>query len=56
MKRYLITSTLFIPFFTDNFDPENHWTEIGGMVVYDLAKCLYMIDGKEWIEIEFEQL
>lgn len=55
--RYLITQGQFSPpFFTDNFDPENHWQEHVDMVVYDLNCSLYTIDGKEWKPIAIDGL
>jgi len=55
--RYLITQGQFFPpFFTDNFDPENHWQEHVDMVVYDLNCSLYTIDGKAWEPIAIDGL
>lgn len=55
--RYLVTTTQHPPFFTANFDPENHFdSNESGMVVFDLLLCKYTTDGVTWIEIETDQL
>ena len=50
--RYLVTSNDNPPFRTALFDPENHWVEDVGMVVYDLDKGVFTTDGQKWQEIE----
>ena len=58
--RYLIITTTttkpFPPFRTKYFEPENHFNANLGMQVYDLALNKFSIDGKKWLEIEFDHL
>ena len=54
--RYLITTNVQPPFFTDRFDSENHFNAEVEMVVYDLAKGVYTTDGEKWEEIEEDHL
>ena len=51
--RYLITGN-FKPFFTDLFEPENHFAD--GMTVYDLYGHIYTTDGKKWQSISIDTL
>lgn len=43
-------------YYTHWFDPENHFAMDCKMVVCDLINHRYMIDGKNWIEIEEDHL
>lgn len=52
--RYLITTPEREPFRTEFFDPENHFT--ADMVVYDLLKNVYTVDGTNWLIIEIDTL
>jgi len=55
--RYLITTTDGNkPFFTEWFEPENHFNEEAGMVVYDLVKQIFTKDGINWELIEEDYL
>lgn len=55
--RYLITTKeANEPFFTQWFEPENHFNGDLGMIVYDLLKFKYTTDGKTWNDIEFDHL
>lgn len=54
--RYLVTADPIIPFFTDNFDAENHFAPQIGMVVYDLFDNRFMFDGKTWYDIPNDTL
>ena len=55
--RFLITTRDGEPpFFSPNFNPENHFNPETGMVVYDLLKAVYTIDGIMWQEIEEDHL
>lgn len=54
--RYLITTGEIKPFFTDVFDPKNHFNYEIGMIVYDLKNHCYTVDGITWNEIEFDHL
>ena len=54
--RYLITTNIQPPFFSDWFDAKNHFNAEVGMVVYDLAKGVYTTDGEKWEEIEEDHL
>ncbi len=54
--RYLITTKIQPPFLSRWFDAENHFNAKVGMVVYDLAKSVYTVDGKRWSEIEEDHL
>ena len=53
-KRYLIVDTAGPPFFSKDYDFENHY--IDGMIVFDLLKQLYTKDGYRWVEIEVDHL
>jgi hypothetical protein len=52
--RYLVTSEIFKPFYTNWFNLENHFTD--GMIVYDLHKSIYTTDGTTWQIIEHDNL
>ena len=52
--RYLVTSANHEPFFTEWFQPENHFAT--GMVVYDLQGKRYMKAMGVWEEIETDSL
>ena len=54
--RYLITTNDNDPFFTDIFDPENHFNSESGMTVYDLMKMEYTTDGVNWLYIVIDHL
>jgi hypothetical protein len=42
------------PFYDQLFDAENHFVE--GMTAIDLINHVYMVDGVNWIEIEYNHL
>lgn len=42
------------PFFTDHFDPENHFLAYTEMVIYDLCSNKYSIDGRAWEDIQVD--
>lgn len=52
--RYLITQPGHEPFYTNIFDPENHFAP--GMVVFDLRNYLHMTDGANWTATAVDQL
>ncbi len=54
--RYLITTNEQPPFFTNWFEVENNFCEGVGMVVYDLHKHKFTIDGETWIYINVDNL
>lgn len=54
--RYLVTSNINEPFFTDWFQPENHWRDDCLMVIYDLQDGVYTDDGRNWWPIEKDSL
>lgn len=54
--RYLITTSVQPPAYTNWFDAENFFNSEVNMVVFDLLNDLYMDDGKTWKEIEFDSL
>ncbi|MGN6247366.1 MAG: hypothetical protein ACTHNG_03360 [Ginsengibacter sp.] len=54
--RYLVTSKFHSPFFTDWFDCTNHFNVELGMIVYDLVRFCFTLDGKEWEPIEIDHL
>jgi hypothetical protein len=54
--RYLITTNIQPPFFSDWFDAKNLFNAEVGMVVYDLVKGVYTTDGEKWEEIEEDHL
>lgn len=54
--RYLITCNIQPPALTAWFDPENHFNESVGMVVYDLQMNRYTTDGKTWNDIVIDHL
>lgn len=56
MYRYLVTTQDNDPFFTQFFNPENHFVPDVRMVVYDLISRLYTDDGEEWFPIEVDHL
>ena len=56
MGRYLITGDNFTPFFSDYFNYENHYNSELNMIVYDLQKNIYSIDGVHWLNIESDHL
>jgi len=41
-------------FYSSWFDYENNYAE--GMIVFNISKHLYTIDGKNWIDIDFDHL
>jgi len=43
------------PYFTDRFNMEN-FTEDSDMIIFDLLRKKYTIDGKHWIDIEEDRL
>lgn len=47
---YLIIDPSNTPFYTNWFDPENHF--IQGMIVINLLKGQYSINGFFWLNIE----
>jgi len=54
--RYLVTTNSHPPFFTANFNPENHFNPDSHMVVFDLLLHKYTEDGTTWHEIETDHL
>lgn len=44
------------PFFTNWFEPDNHFNPDAGMVVFDLINNLYFDNELEWKEIESDHL
>ena len=54
--RYLVMNDKppFEPFLTNWFDTENNFNP--GMIVYDLMRYVYTLDGKTWIEIPEDHL
>ena len=55
--QYLITTnTIESPFFTNWFDPENHFNMNEGMVVYDLRNAKFTTDGTQWQPINEDHL
>lgn len=55
--RYLITTKdVNSPFLTNCFDPDNHFNNEVEMIVYDLFKCKFTIDGKNWHDIGIDHL
>jgi hypothetical protein len=51
--RYLI-HTPRATFYTDWFTLENNWHD--EMIVFDLFKSKFCVDGKNWVEIEEDHL
>lgn len=45
-----------VAFRTEWFEPENNFNPEAGMIVFDLAKNLFTIDGKTWNEITEDHL
>lgn len=57
MKRYLvINKDGHNPFYTDYFDPENHFNPEAGMTVVDLVNHTYTINGIVWLDIPDDHL
>lgn len=56
--RYLITTHLNPPFLTDWYDYENFYNPDPAlmMIIYDLHKDLYTIDGQTWQSITTDHL
>lgn len=54
--RYLTTTKAYEPFFTKWFEPENHFNDELGMIVYDLVENKYTTDGLEWHDIAIYHL
>lgn len=54
--RYLITSQFFEPFYSQWFEPNNHFNPYVDMVVYDLLEQKYTTDGVTWLEIKKDHL
>lgn len=54
--RYLVTSNANPPFYTNWFNPEDHFVAYTEMVVYDLTSHKYTIDGRCWWDIKFDNL
>lgn len=54
--RYLVTTKNKSPFFTNWFEPENHFNPDVEMVVYDLVELKFTTDGKTWEDIEIDHL
>ena len=52
---YLIVTDSHEPFLTNWFNPEN-FNESDNMVVFNLRKWEYTIDGKTWNEIKQDHL
>lgn len=56
IMRYLVTTNNADPFLTNYFMPENCFAIGIGMTVFDLYNQLYMVDGKNWLEIKEDHL
>lgn len=55
--RYLVTfQTDNEPFFTNWFDPENHFNKELKMIVFDLIEFQFTIDGVTWVNIPIDHL
>lgn len=54
--RYLITANNFPPFLTGWYDFENHYNSEVNMIVYDLQKKRYSVDGETWKDIKLDHL
>ena len=54
--RYLVTTNVSHPFFTNWFDSESHFDNDVEMVVYDLIEKLFTTDGKSWNKIAVDHL
>lgn len=52
--QYLIIQPGQPPFYDAWFTPENIFVD--GMTVIDLINQVYMVDGVNWIEIEYNHL
>lgn len=48
--RYLVTTNCYEPFFTEWFDPENHFNKDAEMVVFDLQEKKYTTNGKGLVQ------
>lgn len=53
--RYLVALFGKMPFLTDYYSPEMFAPE-SNMIVYDLSKQLFTDDGKQWKEIQIDNL
>lgn len=54
--NYLIVSDSYEPFLTNWFDAENHFNKDDNMIVFNLLKSVYTIDGKIWEPIKEDHL
>lgn len=54
--RYLIVTDPWEPFYTEWFNPENHFNKEAGMIVFDLLNHIYTTDGKIWNPIPKDHL
>lgn len=54
--RYLVTTTDNPPFYTESFEPDNHFNQDVGMVVFDLYHLTFMTNGKDWNLTEIDHL
>lgn len=43
-------------FYTDNFDYDNHFNPLAGMIIFNLYDHKYSTDGKTWHEIQDDHL
>ena len=56
MRYLIITKEPYLPFLTSWFDAENHFNADLEMIVYDLLKDKYTVDGVKWHDIEINHL
>ena len=57
--KYLVTyieNGTHQAFYTNWFDIENNFNSEVGMIVFDLVKHKYMLNGLEWCDIEDDHL
>lgn len=55
MMRYIVICKDESAFYSDMFDPENHWSRNIKCVI-DLATDRITFDGDSWIEVEKDHL
>jgi hypothetical protein len=54
--NYLIVTNNNEPFYTNWFDPENHFIKDVEMVVFNLLTHKYTTNGKDWYDIMQDHL
>lgn len=52
--RYLVVTENEEPFFSNWFQPENHFVK--GMKVFDILLSKYTVNGIDWNEIQIDHL